>query len=169
MIDALQSVAERRAEVAESLPAFSGVKLLHIKRQLEILLGLIGRNGIFDEYTVHGVSHVDKMLTSLEWIIPDSTKEQLTPADWLIAVLGIYFHDLGMLVTREEFDARGSSGFPAFVEDRLFSGDQGKDYRARIEQLPSESRDRFLYQEFVREHHAERIKWRIMGQAPQHL
>jgi hypothetical protein len=169
MVNALETDAERRAEAAESLPAFSGLKLLHVKKQLEVLLGLIGRDGIFDEYTRHDIGHIDAMLQSLDWLIPDSSKATMTPADWLVAVLGIYFHDLGMLVTRKEYEGRRQSGFDAFVEDILFAGDQGKDYRARVDQLPSEQRERFLYQEFVRYHHAERIKWWIMGDAPSHL
>lgn len=161
--------AERRAESAESLSAFSGLKLLHVKRQLQILLSLIGRNGVFDEYTLHDVSHINAMLTSLDWIIPDGTKAIMTAADWLISVLGVYFHDLGMLVTREEFEQRGSSDFPGFVDQILYAGDRGTDYRAHLGQLLPERRERFLYQEFVRYHHAERIKWWVMGQAPLHL
>jgi hypothetical protein len=144
MINVLETDAERRAEVAESLPAFSGLKLLHVKKQLEILLGLIGRNEVFDEYTRHDVSHIDAMLRSLDWLIPESSKAIMTPADWLVAVLGIYFHDLGMLVTRKEYDGRRLSGFDAFVEGTLFAADQGKDYRSRVDLLPSEQRERFL-------------------------
>lgn len=49
---------------AEELPAFSGLKLIQIKRQLAEVLGLIGRNGVFDEYTKHDISHVDEMLST---------------------------------------------------------------------------------------------------------
>ena len=57
MIDALTTRAEQRAVEAESFPAFSGLKLLHVKRELESLLGLIGMGGIFDTYTRHDISH----------------------------------------------------------------------------------------------------------------
>lgn len=169
MIDQLNTEAERRAEAAEQLFAFSGLKLLHIKRQLEILLGLIGRNGIFDQYTRHDISHIDAMLALLDWLIPETTKQILTPSDWLTIVLAIYFHDLGMLVTPDEYAKRASSGFPAFVQKKLFQGDGGKDYEARIENLSPDDRERFLYQEFVRSNHAERVKWWIMGEAASHL
>jgi len=70
MIDHLETEAEKRAQEAEKLPAFSGIKLLYVKQQVDELLGLIGRNGIFDEYTKHDISHIDEMLKILDWLIP---------------------------------------------------------------------------------------------------
>lgn len=169
MIDELKTLAEKRAEKAEDLPAFSGIKLLHIKRALAELLKLIGRDGIFDEYTAHDISHIDEMLKALEWLIPDQTMSIMTPSDWLLTVLAIYFHDLGMLVTREEYERRMESGFPEYRDKTLFSGDQGKDYSTKIGELPPFKAERFLYQEFVRHMHAERIRDWIMGRASVHL
>src|SRR5690348_360889 len=93
---------EKKAEIAENLDAFSGLKLLHIKKKISEILGLIGRFEIFDQYTKHDISHINELLKIAEWIIPDDTKEKLTPADCLMIILSIYFHDLGMLVTKEE-------------------------------------------------------------------
>lgn len=169
MIDHLETEAEKRAQKAEELPAFSGIKLLHIKRQVATLLGLVGRDGIFDEYTKHDISHIDEMLKILDWLIPEDTKNIMSPADWLITVLAIYFHDLGMLVTRDEYGQRNSSGFIEYRDKELFAGDSGADYRAKVEQLSPDEAERFLYQEFVRGHHAERIRNWIMGRAPEHL
>ena len=169
MIDHLETEAEKRAQKAEDLPAFSGIKLLHIKRQVGELLGLIGRNGIFDEYTKHDISHIDDMLKILEWLIPEDTKDIMSPADWLITVLAIYFHDLGMLVTREEYEQRNSSDFIEYRDKVLFADDFGADYRAKVKQLPPDDAERFLYQDFVRGNHAERIRNWIMGRAPDHL
>jgi molecular chaperone HtpG len=163
-IQILTTLAEKEAEKAESLPAFSGVKLLHIKRQVAELLNLIGRDGIFDEYTRHDISHVNEMLNSLDWIIPDSTKKKMSSADWLMIVLGIYFHDLGMLVTKTEYAARNESGFPTFKAEVLFAGPEGPDYQAKVNSLGPEAAERFFYQEFVRHKHAERIRAWIVGQ-----
>lgn len=82
MIDSLNTEAEKKALKAEELSAFSGIKLLHIKRGLAELLSLIGREGIFDEYTRHDITHIDEMLKILEWLIPNETKEIMSPADW---------------------------------------------------------------------------------------
>jgi len=160
--DSLTTEAERLAEATESLVAFSGFKLSHVKRDLAKLLSLIGREGIFDEYTCHDISHINAMLQSLDWIVSDKTKSEMSAADWLLLVLAVYFHDIGMLVTRREFDARARTEFPSFV-DRLFAGPNGLDYQAEVEKLPADRKDRFLYQEFVRSKHAERVRDWIQG------
>ena len=111
---------ELKAKVANSLRAFSSINLVDIKNKIRNLLALIGRNGIFDEYTKHDISHIDGMLYSLDYLIPNSTKEIMTTADWLLIVLSFYFHDLGMLVTKKEFENRTKSKeFNKFKEDYL--------------------------------------------------
>ena len=154
----LPSLAEQRASKAEKFRCFSGLNLLHIRREVQKLLGLIGGNGIFDEYTRHDISHIDSMLYHLtELIIPTSTQELMTPTDWLLIVLGVYFHDLGMLVTKNEYRRRDDSDFPAFCRD-LLSDQRGKDYENKLSRLPSDEQERFLYPEFVRANHAKRIR-----------
>lgn len=165
----LTSNAEKQAEKAEELSAFSRIKLLGIKQNLASLLELIGREQIFSEYTRHDISHIDRMLEMLDWIIPEDTKQIMTSADWLMTVLSIYFHDLGMLVTRREYDERNSSGFPMYRDNVLFAGEKGPDYRAKVKEMGEEAGEKFLYQEFVRQTHAERIRAWITGQAREKL
>jgi hypothetical protein len=161
----LTSNAEKQAEKIEALGAFSGLKLLHIKKELVKILALIGRDGIFDEYTKHDISHIDSVLKSLDWIIPYKTKELMTPADWLMLTLSIYFHDLGMLVTKNEFKNRYNSEFPTFKAD-VEEGLLGPDYKEKILAIKiDEERERFLYQEYVRRTHAERIKYWILNES----
>ena len=150
---------ERLAAEAGDLDAFSGFNLRHVKQQVAELMRHIGENGLFDQYTRHDIAHVDAMLTMLDWIIPESTQECMTTADWLLIVLSIYFHDLGMLVTKAEYDCKNDSGYPTFRDSQLTSQDnEGKDYTERISRLSDEDREKFLYQEFVRAHHASRIR-----------
>jgi molecular chaperone HtpG len=165
----LSTAAEATAQKAEILTAFGGLNLLHIKRQVAALLGLIGRERIFDEYTKHDISHIEQMLETLDWIIPELTKPAMSTADWLMIVLAIYFHDLGMLVTRDEFEVREQSGFPSYRDNVLFAGPSGADYKAKVDTLEAAERERFLYQEFVRHKHAERIRTWILGQAKESL
>jgi len=161
----LKSIAEKNAEKAENLDAFSGLKLSHVKNEIINILKLIGRDGIFDEYTRHDISHIDKMLDSLDWIIPEETQQILTPANWLMITLSIYFHDLGMLVTKDEFKDRSNSLFPQFKQ-QIFNGEFGLDYKEKIMNIigGEEQIDRFIYQEFVRKNHAERIKYWIINE-----
>jgi molecular chaperone HtpG len=161
----LPTQAEKEAKRAESLPAFHGLNLLHIRRQVTRLLKLIGGDGIFDQFTAHDITHIDKMLDNLEWIIPDTTKNIMSPADWLMTVLSIYFHDMGMLVTAREFDNREQSGFPRYKSEILFGGSSGIDYKEKVQKLPADRVERFLYQEFVRSIHAERIRMWVTGKA----
>jgi hypothetical protein len=157
---ALESHAEKCAMKAEKLGIFKGLNLLYIKNSVAEILNNIGSNGIFDEYTKHDITHIDSMLKSLEWIIPDETQDLLTSTEWALLVLSIYFHDMGMLVTKSEYTARNSadSGFKEFCDQVLFSGPEGLDYHSKVEKLPPENQDRYLYQEFVRSKHAERIR-----------
>lgn len=160
------SIAEKHAAETQNLRAFGGFNLLHTKREVAKLLALIGSNGIFDEYTKHDISHIDEMLELLTTtIIPVASQKLMTPADWLMIVLGVYFHDLGMLVTKFEYQRRDESGFPDFRAKLLTDDDQGKDYQERVGRLEPDERERFLYQEFVRDHHAHRIRSWVVGSA----
>lgn len=162
MENSLHSSIEKKAEKAEALYAFSGVKVLFIRQQIEHILNLIGRSEIFDEYTRHDITHIDQMLSIVEWVIPQQTMEAMTPADWLMLVLSIYFHDMGMLVTKEEFRSRDKN--PEFLKYReeSYNGSSGSDYREKIKTL-GEDAERFLYQEYVRANHAKRIRCWITG------
>ncbi|MFK4036470.1 ATP-binding protein [Nonomuraea wenchangensis] len=164
MTSELPSFAERQAELAATLPAFGGFSLPNTRRELSELMSRIGHLGIFEEYTKHDIAHIDAMLTNLDWVVPTETKSVMTGADWLLIVLASYFHDFGMLVTKDEYSRRGESGFPDYREEVLSGKDDAStDYRFRIEHMDREDRERFLYQEFVRHNHARRIKAWVEG------
>lgn len=153
--------AEKRAFDATKLSAFP-INLLEIRRTVRLILGEFGKHGFFDEYTVHDFSHCLEMLKMLDWIVPEPTKSKMSPADWLVVVLSCYFHDMGLFISREEFASRDKSNFPAF-KSSILRGDWGEDYVYKIQQLPPDDQERFLYQEFVRENHGSRIRAWIEG------
>jgi len=156
------TAAEKRAIEAQNLPSFP-INVEEIRRTVAGLLSEFGRYGFFDEYTVHNFDHIHEMLKTLDWLIDDAVRPLLTPADWMMLTLACYFHDLGLLVTRDEFAARNQSGFHEFCERELFSGPDGADYLAKVSELQPDSRERFLYQEFVRYYHAARVRAWIIG------
>lgn len=165
----LPSKAEKNAKNAENYPFFGSVNLTSIRENVGEILKLIGRDGIFREYTLHDANHIDAMLALVDKLIPADTAEQMKTADWLMIVLSCYFHDLGMLVTKEEFENRNNR--PEFItfKNELLEGDNGKDYEEALEKLTSDEREEFLYQEFVRKHHAKRVFHWIQGQnSPQY-
>lgn len=160
-----KSNAERFAKKAEDAPAvFGRVNLTDIRENVNEILKLVGRNGIFNEYTLHDTNHIDAILQLVDKLIPQETIDLMKVADWLLIVLACYFHDLGMLVTSEEYDNRlKNREFNAFVKD-LYAGEKGKDYKSALDSLSQEDADRFLYQEFIRGFHAHRISNWIMGE-----
>ena len=162
MIERLELYAECQAEKAEKLRTFSGIKLLHIKKQVETLLSHIGDYGIFTEYTKHDISHINEMLKMVEWIIPEKTKTLITPAEWMMLVLSIYFHDMGMLISKNEFENRNKTKFAKF-KHKVYNCEFGKDYLAKVRNL-GDSGELFLYQEYVRKNHAKRIRMWISGE-----
>lgn len=155
--------AEKRADKATDLPAFP-VNLTDVRRVVKEILSTFGSNLIFKEYTTHDITHIDDMLATADWIIPDKTKEIMSAGDWLMLVLSIYFHDMGLIVTEEEFANRSKSTFEHFCREKLFSGPGGDDYKSKVDALGDGHRDRFLYQEFVRHNHATRIKVWLNGE-----
>ena len=158
----LTSHAEKMAISATELPSFP-INLEDVKRTVGDILSQFGKNLIFREYTTHDISHVNDMLATVNWLIPEKTQACLYKAEWLMIVLSIYFHDMGLVVTEDEYQKRSASGFRAFCEEKLFSSPMGADYRSKVNALPDDQRERFLYQEFVRYNHARRVKSWIEG------
>jgi len=151
------SRAEKIALEATELESFP-VNLLEIRRSISLLLSEFGRYGFFDEYTLHSFVHIQEMLHSLDWLVPSDTDRMMSKGDWFFIVLACYFHDLGLLITKDEFQNRDQTKFRVFCDDVLFSGVHGADYKARIEELEVNDREKLLYQEFVRFHHAARVR-----------
>lgn len=154
------SNAENLASQACDLDAFKSIKLDALKDKVSQMLAHIGDGGIFDQYTKHDISHVNKMLESLDYIIPKDTQKKMTGADWMLIVVSTYFHDLGMLVTRDEYENRNnSSEYESFYEDYITKDENIVSFSS----LKKEEQERFVYQEYVRLHHGDRIASWIRG------
>jgi len=156
------TVAEKYAIESQNLASFP-INIVKIRDTVTLLLSEFGRYGFFNEYTVHSFDHVHDMLTCLDWIVPSDTRTSLSKGDWLFLTLSCYFHDLGLVITRDEFENRHQSDFGEFCEKILFSGPDGPDYRAKVNELPESERDKLLYQGFVRHNHAARVRHWIIG------
>ena len=145
---------ELKAQKACELDTFNTINIVGIKQKVQSMLGMIGRDGIFDEYTKHDISHINQMLRLLDIIIPENTFSQLTEADSLLIVLSIYFHDLGMLVTKNEFKNREKNvSYIAFRSKYI----NDKRNAEALKPLVEHERERFVYQEYVRKRHGQRI------------
>ncbi|PPK92954.1 histidine kinase/DNA gyrase B/HSP90-like ATPase [Kineococcus xinjiangensis] len=159
-----RSLIEKHALEAQRRTALGGFNLAFARSRLNELLAAIGRTPQFATYTRHDITHIDALLEATDWLIPETTKQHLTIADSLLITLSIYFHDLGMLVTRDEYLARASSKFPEFTTSIMEDeSSRGIDLRERLDALPEDEREQFLYEEFVRTNHAERVEAWIRG------
>lgn len=159
----LATKAEQSADQTRSLRNFANLSLPGLREQVAQMLSLIGREGIFSAYTRHDISHIDTMLKMLDWLVPESTQGIMTPVDWLLTVLSIYLHDLGMLVTADEFKNRGDNAeFVAWLNG-LDRTTEGREYVARTRRMDADEKERFYYQEYVRKGHAQRIREWITG------
>lgn len=162
----LKTNAEKFADRTRDLANFKNFSLPGVKEQVEVALKTIGRvGGIFSTYTLHDISHIEAMLEMLDWIIPPETLSKMTDVDWLLIVLAIYFHDMGMMVSKEELVKRIENiEFLSFKES-IEKDVENKDYLSRLLNLVGEEKEAFIYQEFIRKNHAVRIREWINGNA----
>ena len=59
----------------------------------------------FPEYTNHGSEHIERVLSIASDLIHEDSEELLTPLESAVLVLSIAFHDLGMYITVDGFNA----------------------------------------------------------------
>lgn len=157
------SKLELKAIEAEKLPAFP-INLHDIREQVRTILSEVGRYGFFNEYTTHSFDHVLDMIEQAEWIIPKKTFDTMTPGDAMMLVLAIYLHDMGLLISRDEFNNRSSNPqYIKFVATLDLGEREAKEYAAKINALPPEHRERITYEEFVRYTHGDRVQSWIAG------
>lgn len=149
----ITSKAELKAvECIKQCSFCKGLDLKFIKEQIRSLLDHIGDNGMFAEYTMHDISHVNGMLALLEKIIPDTTRYNMTLADWLMTVLSIYFHDLGMFISNDEYCNRNKNNEFHDFKSEVMKSSNVLEYLNTLEEP-----DKFLYQEYVRRNHGKRV------------
>jgi molecular chaperone HtpG len=162
----LVTTAEKLADSVRTLPNFKDVSLPGIKVTVAQILSLISRDGFFSTYTRHDITHIDAMLKMLDWMVPNSTKSIMTPVDWLLIVLAIYLHDLGLVATTQEFDRREANPEFASWRNSLDKSDEGREYLARMNRMTAIEKETFLFQEFIRKGHAKRIRdWTVGNKA----
>ncbi|WP_156382324.1 MULTISPECIES: ATP-binding protein [unclassified Aureimonas] len=151
------------ADEATKLPAFS-INLTNVRSAVSRILSEWKSSGVFFEYTDHTFAHVTDMLKAAEWIIPSETKSIMTKGDWLMLTLSVYMHDVGLLVTKDEYEARSSNpDYQTFKSSPILPSDKHKEYIARLGQMPTAEAERIQYQEFVRTSHGKRIRAWIEG------
>jgi len=59
----------------------------------------------FEEYTEHGIEHIEMVLKAAEFLIPDESFEYIQPKEVAILILAIVLHDIGMHAEFSTFKA----------------------------------------------------------------
>lgn len=72
----------------------------------------------FEEYTNHGIKHINTILDILDKLISDSSLENITEKELGICIISLILHDIGMFVSY--------NGFKQLLEDEYFYVDLEK-------------------------------------------
>lgn len=71
----------------------------------------------FEEYTDHGINHIEKVLESAEFIITDASYDNISSAEIAILTLSVILHDLGMHVELSTFNSLLSGEYDSCKAD----------------------------------------------------
>ena len=138
----------------------------------------LNRNDLtfFKEFTDHGSDHIEQVLATIDWLIPDESWSLVTPEDVAVLTLSTLVHDIGMhlqpdgflalleetRVLRQHGDRAWRETYDIFLTKALRYNGQtlraifGSDLPVtRPGHDPEEwtNRDRRLIGEFLRQHH----------------
>lgn len=72
----------------------------------------------FEEYTNHGIKHINTIVEILDKLISDSSLENITEKELGICIISLVLHDIGMFVSY--------NGFKQLLEDEYFYADLEK-------------------------------------------
>lgn len=71
----------------------------------------------FEEYTDHGISHIEKVLETANFIISDDSFENITCKEVSILILSVILHDLGMHVELSTFNSMLNGEYDIYIND----------------------------------------------------
>jgi len=135
----------------------------------------------FEEYTDHGIKHIESVLASAEFIIADDSFENMTARDVAVLILSIILHDIGMHTEYATFVALLDGAYDThktcldsktwrelwvdyLAEAKRFSSQQKRNIFGNEFQIYNEpdlinkdnltGYDKKLIGEFIRRHHA---------------
>ncbi len=74
--------------------------LYRIAERVAPILGLV--SNLFDDYTIHDISHSNAVLSNLDWLLPSDVVQSMNIYELYILIAACYLHDIGMVVTNEE-------------------------------------------------------------------
>jgi hypothetical protein len=100
-----------------------------------------GKLIFFPEYTDHGITHVERVLRSAEWLLADETKRILSSKDAAVLLLAVVLHDCAMHL--------GKPGFLKIVKRQPMWPPKKSKFLSKMNDIPWSD----LWECFMREAH----------------
>jgi molecular chaperone HtpG len=159
-LDFFKFLKEREKE--EGYEATLSTTAINVAKQVEPLLGRIPV--IFEEYTLHDISHSENVIKNMWKFIPDEVKENLNAMGIYLLILSAYLHDIGMAVSKDEEDEiRNSEEFLKFRDKHEREVDLIEKYKEKGNIRAAEFYEKQIFRDYIRERHHERSYDYIMN------
>lgn len=129
--------------------------VINVAKQIEPILGRIPV--IFEEYTLHDISHSVNVINNMWKFIPAEVKEKLNAMEIYLLILSAYLHDVGMAVSKDEEDEiLKSEKFLKFRDKYEREVDLIEKYKEEGNIRAAEFHEKQIFMDYIREHHHER-------------
>jgi molecular chaperone HtpG len=105
----------------------------------------------FEEYTDHGIKHIESVLKSSEFIISDESFKMLTPKEVAILILSIILHDVGMHIEFPMFVALIEGKYDDVIVKEIDSkswAELWKEYLSEVKRFSSQQKKNVFGDEF---------------------
>ena len=134
----------------------------NVAKQAKDILGRIPV--IFEEYTLHDISHSENVIKNMWKFIPEEVKEKLNAMEIYLLILSAYLHDVGMAVSKdEEDDILKSEEFLKFQDKHEREVDLIGNYKKEGNTRAADFYEKQIIMDYIREHHHERSYDYIMN------
>lgn len=129
--------------------------VINVTEQVEPILGRIPI--IFEEYTLHDISHSENVLKNMWKFIPEEVKKNLSAIEIYLLILSSCLHDVGMAVRRDEEDEiRNSEDFLKFRDNYEREVDLIEKCKNEGNTRAAEFYEKQIFMDYIRERHHER-------------
>ena len=152
-MDFFKLLKEREKKEGYEAPLSTAV--INVAKQVEPILGRIPV--IFEEYTLHDISHSENVIKNMWKFIPDEVKENLNAMEIYLLILSACLHDVGMAVSKDEEDEiLKSEEFLKFRDKHEREVDLIEKYKEEGNTRAAEFYEKQIFTDYIRERHHER-------------
>jgi len=145
----------KKKEEEEGDEATLSKTVINVAKQVEPILGRIPV--IFEEYTLHDISHSENVIKNMWKFIPAEVKETLNAMEMYLLILSAYLHDVGMAVSKDEEDEiLKSEEFLKFRDKHEREVDLIEKYKEEGNTRAAEFYEKQIFTDYIRELHHER-------------